>query len=248
MPVPYVVAPDAATPKRRPAQHAETDQNTDTAGTVRFAGLLLVHTALRRDLLRLPAAIRALGPRDDAKAEAVARHWQLLVDRLVDYHEYQDAKLWPALRRRAPELRLLVNWLEADHHDLEQSAAATTTAVLEVTASRVGAWSAAHAVEGFAIQLHGHLRIEETQVLPLLRGALADTEIGSLPDLLRGTGRALPPSTPDLLAWLLDSVPQPLADELLDQCDDSVVRHWPHWRDTYTRISRELWQDQPPTR
>ncbi|AXI77188.1 hemerythrin domain-containing protein [Peterkaempfera bronchialis] len=215
-------------------------------GTVRFAGLLLIHAALRRDLLRLPAAIRTLGPRDEVRADAVVRHWQFLADMLLRYHEYQDARLWPLLRRTVPELRLLANWLEADHHGLEQSAAATTACVLETALTRSGAWNAAHVMEGFAIELQGHLRIEETQVLPVMRDAFAeDAEIGTLADLLRWT-RAAGPGTADLLAWLLDGVPPSIADDLLHQCDDSAVRQWPHWRDTYARVTAELWDDEPP--
>lgn len=220
-----------------------------SVGSVRFAGLLLVHAALRRDLLRLPGAIRALGPRDDERGHAVVRHWRFLVDVLVRYHEYQDTRLLPLLRRRAPELRLLANWLEADHHDLEQSAAGATACVLEGALTRTGTWSAAHAVEGLAIELQGHLRIEETQILPVMREVLAaDAAVGTLPDLLGRICGGPGPGTADVLAWLMEGVPRRIADELLHQCDDSVVRHWPHWRDTYARVTAEVWGDPPHTR
>jgi hypothetical protein len=232
MSVPFVLAQDPR----------DVVKPASAPGPTRFAGMRLAHAALRRDLMRLPAAIRSLEPHEDTRAEAILRHWHLVTDMITRYHVYQDAQLWPLLRRHAPELRLLANWLEADHHGLEQAAAGLTT--LARTAHRTGtdAWAVAHAAEGFAVEIQAHLRIEETQVLPVMHEVIAPgAAIGTLPDLLHSLRSGDGPGTPDIVAWLLDGVPEHVTQRLLSCCDDQLVRQWPHWRDTYARCTAEVW-------
>ncbi|MFB7663394.1 hemerythrin domain-containing protein [Kitasatospora sp. NPDC056138] len=207
-----------------------------------FAGLRLVHSALRRDLARLPNALRLLQPGDTAAAEALQRHWDFLTAMLTCHHEQQDTRLWPLLRRFAPELRLLLNWLESDHHNLDHSFTRVTTLVRIATRDPASSWPVAYAVEELAARLETHLRIEEQQLLPRMSGVFpAGSRIGTLPELLDLLRLADGPGSSDALVWLLEGVDEQQVDRLLADCDDMTVRQWPHWRDTYARVSGRLW-------
>ncbi|MDH6115802.1 hypothetical protein ABH930_006981 [Kitasatospora sp. GAS204A] len=213
---------------------------------VRFAGLRLVHAALRRDLARLPTALRLLQPGDEAGAEALRRHWDFLTAMLTCHHEQQDVRLWPLLRRFAPELRLLVNWLEDDHHNLDHSFTRTTTLMRVGTRDPASAWPVAYAVEELAARLETHLRIEEEQLLPVMADLFAaHSRVGTLGELLDLLRLADGPGAPDALAWLLEGVATEQIEALLAECDDLTARQWPHWQAVYARCSAELWGATP---
>lgn len=207
-----------------------------------FAGLRLVHAALRRDLARLPDALLGLRPGDEARAEALQRHWDLMTAMVISHHDHQDTFLWPVLRRLAPELRLLLNWLETDHHHLDNTLAQATTVVGIATRDPNAAWSAMYAIEEFAARVDAHIRIEERQLLPRMAAVLPpDSRLGTLPDLLDLIRAIGTPAPSDALVWLLDGLPPHHIDHLLAACDDQTARHWPHWHDTYTRCTTPLW-------
>ncbi|MDH6139034.1 hypothetical protein P3T35_001023 [Kitasatospora sp. GP30] len=213
---------------------------------VRFAGLRLVHAALRRDLQRIPTALRLLQPDDEASAEALQRHWDFLTAMLTCHHEQQDGRIWPMLRRFAPELRLLINWLEDDHHNLDHSFTRTTTLMRIGTRDPASAWPVAYAVEELAARLETHLRIEEEQVLPVMAQLLApQSRVGTLGELLDLLRLADGPGAPDALAWLLEGVAPEQVDALLAECDDLTARQWPHWQAVYARCTEELWGTVP---
>ncbi|MFI5528248.1 hemerythrin domain-containing protein [Kitasatospora sp. NPDC051853] len=229
-----------------PAQSGAPRETQPAVEAIPFAGLRLVHAALRRDLARIPNALRLLQPDDTATAEAIQRHWDFLTAMLTCHHEQQDTRLWPLLRRFAPELRLLLNWLESDHHNLDHSFTRVTTLVRIATRDPASSWSVAYAVEELAARLETHLRIEERQLLPRLDGIFpAGSRMGTLPELLDLIRAADGPGSSDALAWLLEGVEPEQVDRLLADCDDTTARHWPHWRDTYARCTDELWGPRP---
>ncbi|MEV7021653.1 hemerythrin domain-containing protein [Kitasatospora sp. NPDC093558] len=233
MPIHLLPPPPATAPER-----AEDEEPR----AVRFAGLRLVHAALRRDLARLPNALRLLQPGEDAKGEALLRHWDFVTAMLTCHHEQQDTRIWPIVRRFAPELRLLLNWLEADHHNLDHSFTRVTTLVRIASRDTGSVWPVAYAIEDLAARLETHLRIEERQLLPRMAGVFADgSRVGSLPELLDLLRSADGPGTPDALAWLLEGVEPSLVERLLAECDDDVARSWPHWRATYERCTAPMW-------
>ncbi|MER7753480.1 hemerythrin domain-containing protein [Kitasatospora sp. NPDC097643] len=214
----------------------------DEPATVRFAGLRLVHAALRRDLARLPNALRLLQPGEDDKGEALLRHWNFVTAMLTCHHEQQDTRIWPIVRRFAPELRLLLNWLEADHHNLDHSFTRVTTLVRIASRDTGSAWPVAYAMEDLAARLETHLRIEERQLLPRMeRVFVENSRLGGLGELLDLLRSADGPGTADALAWLLEGVEPELEERLLAECDDDVARNWPHWRATYQRCTAPLW-------
>ncbi|MFE4976945.1 hemerythrin domain-containing protein [Kitasatospora sp. NPDC056651] len=231
-------------------QPGADSQSTDAYGravaeepaTLRFAGLRLVHAAMRRDLARLPTALRLLQPGEDHKGEALLRHWNFMTAMLTCHHEQQDTRLWPIVRRFAPELRLLLNWLEDDHHNLDHSFTRVTTLVRIASRDAGSAWPVAYAMEDLAARLETHLRIEERQLLPRMERVITDgSRLGGLGELLDLLRLADGPGLPDALAWLLEGVEPGTVERLLAECDDDVARNWPHWHTTYQRCTSSLW-------
>ncbi|MFH8380799.1 hemerythrin domain-containing protein [Kitasatospora sp. NPDC018058] len=248
MPIHLLPQPAPSVPAQ--AESAADSRRTDAYGraadeepvTVRFAGLRLVHAALRRDLARLPNALRLLQPDEDHKGEALLRHWTFMTAMLTCHHEQQDARIWPIVRRFAPELRLLLNWLEADHHNLDHSFTRVTTLVRIASRDTGSAWPVAYAMEDLAARLETHLRIEERQLLPRMeRVVTGNSRLGGLGELLDLLRSADGPGTADALAWLLDGVEPATVERLLAECDDDVARNWPHWQATYQRCTAPLW-------
>lgn len=210
--------------------------------TFRFAGLRLVHAALRRDLARLPNALRLLQPGEEDQGEALLRHWNFMTAMLTCHHEQQDTRIWPIVRRFAPELRLLLNWLEDDHHGLDHSFTRVTTLVRIATRDTGSAWPVAYAMEDLAARLETHLRVEERQLLPRMENVFGEgSRVGSLGELLDLLTSAEGPGAPDALAWLLEGVDEARIERLLAECDDDVARNWPHWQATYQRCTARLW-------
>ncbi|MFF2145184.1 hemerythrin domain-containing protein [Kitasatospora sp. NPDC058190] len=248
MPIHLLPQPARSVPAQ--AESAADSRGTDTYGrtadeeplVARFAGLRLVHAALRRDLARLPNALRLLQPEEEHKGEALLRHWTFMTAMLTCHHEQQDTRIWPIVRRFAPELRLLLNWLEADHHNLDHSFTRVTTLVRIASRDTGSAWPVAYAMEDLAARLETHLRIEERQLLPRMERVVTDNSrlggLGELLDLLRSADG---PGTADALAWLLDGVEPATVERLLAECDDDVARNWPHWQATYQRCTAPLW-------
>ncbi|MDH6110133.1 iron-sulfur cluster repair protein YtfE (RIC family) [Kitasatospora sp. MAP12-15] len=209
---------------------------------LRFAGLRLVHAALRRDLARLPTALRLLQHGDDTSAMALRGHWEFLTAMLTCHHEQQDNRVWPLLRRFAPELRLLVNWLEDDHHNLDHSFTRATTLMRVATGDPSSAWPVAYALEELAARLETHLRVEEDQVLPAMEELFSPhSRVGTLAELLDLLRAAEGPAAPDALAWLLDGVDPAQVEVLIGECDDLTARQWPHWQAVYARCTAQLW-------
>ncbi|WP_369184233.1 hemerythrin domain-containing protein [Streptomyces sp. Y1] len=249
MPIHLLPQPSPSVPEQRSQSGAEArgasayghDADEEPA-TMRFAGLRLVHAALRRDLARLPNALRLLQPGEDDQGEALLRHWNFMTAMLTCHHEQQDTRIWPIVRRFAPELRLLLNWLEDDHHALDHSFTRVTTLVRIATRDTGSAWPVAYAMEDLAARLETHLRIEERQLLPRMELVFTEgSRLGGLGELLDLLCSADGPGTPDALAWLLDGVDQEQIERLLAECDDDVARNWPHWQATYQRCTARLW-------
>ncbi|WP_406280763.1 hemerythrin domain-containing protein [Embleya sp. NBC_00896] len=179
---------------------------------LRFTGIRLVHTALRRDLAPMPGRIRS--PHGDGRAAGtdVLAQWRLVARILMAHHEYEDTHLWPVLRACRPELRLLLNRLEADHHRLDHDLGVVTAMIGGLAHDPERAWMVAAAVEAVIETIDAHLRVEEVQVLPELAAVVeAGGHIGTLgaslaaidaADVFDTGGRA----PADAITWLLDGI------------------------------------------
>ncbi|MYW00439.1 hemerythrin domain-containing protein [Streptomyces sp. SID3343] len=177
---------------------------------LRFSGIRLVYTALRRDLAPLPGRIDALGAGRPAAVAETLTQWRLIARVLTAHHAYEDADLWPVLRVRRPELRLLLNRLESDHHRIDHDLTVVTAMIGSLARDPERAWMAAAAAEAVKETVDAHLRVEEAQVLPELARAVEPGEhLGTLGASLAALDEAdvFVGRTPgDAITWLLDGL------------------------------------------
>ncbi|MFE2865171.1 hemerythrin domain-containing protein [Embleya sp. NPDC059259] len=182
---------------------------------LRFTGIRLVHTALRRDLAPMPGRIRAVPTAEGPLVADLSAQWRLLARILMAHHEYEDACLWPVLRAARPELRLLLHRLEADHHRIDHDLTVVTAMIGSLDRDPERSWMVAAAVEAVLETVDAHLRVEEVQVLPELAAVVAAGEhIGTLGASLAAIDAADVFDAPmpghraptDAITWLLDGI------------------------------------------
>ncbi|RJL32191.1 hemerythrin domain-containing protein [Bailinhaonella thermotolerans] len=144
-----------------------------------MAELLWVHDWIRRDLRRcqeLARAVRAGAAADQVRAEVrelrtAGPLWRLRAGCLRycalvhHHHRLEDAHMFPALRRYAPELATTLDRLERDHAEvsdvLDEVEAATETLAGD------GGERLAAALDRLADHLLDHLDREERAVAPV---------------------------------------------------------------------------------
>src|SRR3954447_17339233 len=79
-----------------------------------------IHAAVRRDLDRLEAALRALGDGDRARVAELLRAWEFLDAELVHHHEQEDELAWPALEKLGLD-HLLLAEMESEHAAMREA-------------------------------------------------------------------------------------------------------------------------------
>ncbi len=139
-----------------------TDEMVDTRDMV------VVHTALLRELRLAPALVEGVAAGDARRVAVVAEHVEFLLDLLAHHHEGEDRLLWPKLRARLPDPLIdVIALMEAQHGEIELLTAAARGAIhrwrhsLAVEAEVAGVLRRLHA------GMEEHLHVEEQEVLPL---------------------------------------------------------------------------------
>ncbi len=146
-------------------------KETDTVASeqVDVRDMIVVHTALLREVRLAPRAVVRAGGQSRRRCARTARHLRLVLDVLEHHHSGEDRLMLPLLRARAPrESMRAVDTGEEQHARIEGL-------ITEVRAA-VGRWAggdqdAAPVLVERLTDLHAalepHLRGEERDVLPL---------------------------------------------------------------------------------
>ncbi len=74
----------------------------------------IVHGALRRDLLRIQAAVTTEPYPHGRQRRALGEHVVWMMDFLHAHHSSEDEGLWPLVRERNPAAGALLDSLEAE--------------------------------------------------------------------------------------------------------------------------------------
>jgi iron-sulfur cluster repair protein YtfE (RIC family) len=133
----------------------------------------VVHNALRRDLARTRAALRAPERLPDAQRVAVAEHLVWMTEFLHMHHGAED-RLWTLIRRRNPDAGPLLDQMAADHSRISPQIDRLCGAATNYRAdgSPEALQSLASAVDALEVELLPHLRREEDEIVPIVAGTL----------------------------------------------------------------------------
>src|SRR5215212_3490794 len=105
----------------------------DAPGDTRMMGI--VHSALKRDLLRAREVLATSPPPQRRQRRALGGHVTWMMDFLHGHHRGEDVGLWPLVRERNPAAAELLDSLEADHARIDPAARAVTAAALDYAAT-----------------------------------------------------------------------------------------------------------------
>lgn len=194
-----------------------SQQLTDTRDMV------VVHTALLRELRLAPGVVRRSDPGDKRQTRLIAGHLMFVNDLLEHHHAGEDRLLWPLLRERLPnELNPVLELMAVQHGKVHEAAAAASAAVAEwrnrpASASRD---ALAERLAELHVVLEEHLDAEERQVLPLAAAHLSPAEwkaIGAAgaagipkPKLFTVFGMFGYEGEPEVVASMLQEAPAPV--------------------------------------
>lgn len=162
----------------------------------------VIHGAVRRDLDRFIAALRAFAPGDLARARQLEKAWSNFDEQLTYHHEGEHAIAWPALESVGVSRDLLTS-LDAEHETMAAALRETRSAMGEL-AKRAGAEEADAAlasVQRLQAVTVAHLDHEEAEIEPVY---LAKQDTPEIKAMGKAFARVSPSRGGRFFAWVLD--------------------------------------------
>lgn len=182
--------------------------------------MIVVHTAILRELRLAPAAIARGSSGSTRQAKLVDRHIGLVCDLLHHHHQGEEELLWPLLRDRLPEHALpLLEQAENQHGRIEGSLAGAQAArsrwISDLRAANRDELIAS--LQALYQLVAEHLDAEERTLLPLAAAYLSEAEWAAIgqagaaavpkPKLALVFGMFAYEGDPAVLAAMLHSAP-----------------------------------------
>lgn len=162
----------------------------------------VIHGAVRRDLDRFIAALRAFAPGDLARARQLEKAWSNFDEQLTYHHEGEHAIAWPALESVGVSRDLLTS-LDTEHETMAAALRETRSAMGEL-AKRAGAEeadAALAAVQRLQAVTVAHLDHEEAEIEPVY---LAKRDTPEIKAMGKAFARVSPSRGGRFFAWVLD--------------------------------------------
>ena len=177
----------------------------DAPADTRIMGI--VHSALKRDLLRAREVLATSPPPQGRQRRALGEHVTWMMEFLHAHHRGEDLGLWPLVRERNPSATELLDSLEADHARIDPAARAVTAAALEYTAATQDPPREAlvQALDQLLTVLVPHLDREVADGMPVVAASITAREW----DAVEQEHNIKPKSLPQLGIeghWLLEGI------------------------------------------
>ncbi len=194
----------------------------DTTSHLDLTLMVAFHDAFRRDLAHLAhATSRHRAQLDEPnRRTAVQAGWELFKTELHIHHTAEDADLWPRMRTHLadrPDELALLQAMQDEHARIDPLLAGVDGALADQDGGhqRLG-----DTVDALAGELHGHLRHEERDALPLIDQSLTQAEWQAFGNDqrrrigLRGAAQLFPwlldEASPEQVKAVLAGLPPPL--------------------------------------
>ena len=135
--------------------------------------MTIVHDAIRRDLVRLRAAVDRP---DNPRRVALADHAVALMRFLHDHHDNEDSGLWPLVRAGNPDSVPVLAVMDAEHAVVLPLADGVVAAAPGYRAAEAGRPALLGALDALAGPLIEHLAHEERTALPVVAASITDRQ------------------------------------------------------------------------
>lgn len=154
------------------ASHTTDDQD----GPCETGMMGVVHSALRRDLVRARLVLAGETPLADRRRVALAEPLMWLMDFLHHHHRNEDAGLYPMVVRNDPSTAELVGEMEADHQRIDPAVVALVSAAERLRDDAAAGPAVTAALDVLDAVLIPHLRREETEMMPVVATGVSQRE------------------------------------------------------------------------
>jgi hypothetical protein len=198
----------------------------------------LIHRAMRQTADQFATALAELGNADRQRAAALLWWWNGFSAELHNHHTIEDEIFFPALAAKVPAFETYEAGLAEDHAHLD-----VVMSGLDDTIPRLssGTWTASHAraVElsaELASFLHGHLTVEDEDVLPLFVRHFSAEEYEELDK--RALKHAPMKEMLFTVPWAVSTLTDQERTELLKALPTPISIIWGLTRRRYTRRAR----------
>lgn len=182
----------------------------------------IIHRIFRRQFAEVRALVQEVPSAEVVRVRAVADHLGFLLDGLHLHHTTEDDLIWPKLLDRVGLDAPLVERMERQHQQIDESVAAVRVAMREWRSDPMSATSSvlADRLDDFLVVLENHLDEEEQVVVPLIDRHLTEAEWKDVGE--RGfekftpaqrwiaTGQMVEVATPEETALMLGQLPPPV--------------------------------------
>lgn len=180
-----------------------TPRDPDGPCETRMMGV--VHSALRRDLVRARLVLEDEAPLADPRRVALADHLLWLMGFLHEHHSNEDAGLYPMVVRNDPSTAALVAEMDADHQRIDPAMATLVSAAGRLRRDADGAAAVTEAIDGLDSVLIPHLSREETVMMPVVATCVTQREMTAWDDKMNVGGKSMKQLAMEG-HWLLDDL------------------------------------------
>lgn len=194
----------------------------DQAGTPRpdVTDMPAVHSVFRDTLGAAPRLVGDIAPGDAARVEVVANYYDNILYFLEAHHDGEEEIVFPRLRERCPDAKLLLETLEQEHKQalaLLADARVALAAWPDAGGDTAAQSAVVDSLGALRTQLVAHLDQEESEALPLCAKHLYADEWGQLP------GHAMGNYKGDKIWLIMGLIRQRFTQEQRDQ----MLEHMP---------------------
>jgi hypothetical protein len=184
----------------------------DAPADTRMMGI--VHSALRRDLVRVGLVLGTSQAAEPARRTALAEHLLWMMQFLHDHHAGEDDGLYPLVKRRKPAAAELVERMDIDHNAVAAAVAAVNAAVTHHLADPTSPDSTLLlAVDRLGAALLPHLEREEREMMPMVSASIAEGEWRAWDKQYNLTPKGLT-TLAEQAHWVLDGLDEESSDHV----------------------------------
>jgi iron-sulfur cluster repair protein YtfE (RIC family) len=148
----------------------------DLNGPADMSMMRIVHTALRRDIVRAQLVLTDLPYPDRGQRMALCAHLRWMMGWLQHHHETEDAQLYPMVREANPDAARLLDDMDADHAAIQPAMTAVEDAVARYALAPEAREELVSALAALSDVLLPHLRREEDEAMPVVSASLSERQ------------------------------------------------------------------------